>query len=211
MRPMRANITALGFLASLSLAVLPRLAAAQHTHEHARRADSDTAFTAMQSRGKSAMGVDQYTSAHQFEELPDGGRIELQRDSTDSAGVAEIRAHLQSIAKAFAGGDFGAAASAIASIRFRVAERSGSSPRTRRRSARCMSFSPSSGESIGWRGRPTHSDRASAATAPSFPPKLRIDSGIDTNGAKPPTWGSHRFRLQSGTLPGTRKKSDHHT
>jgi hypothetical protein len=103
---MRANVTALGLLASLSLAALPTLAAAQHTHEHARPAESDTAFAAMQSRGKSAMGVDQYTSAHQFEELPDGGRIELQRDSTDSAGVAEIRAHLQSIAKAFAGGDF---------------------------------------------------------------------------------------------------------
>jgi hypothetical protein len=80
--------------------------AAQHAHDHARRADSDTAFASMQTRGEAAMGVDQYTSAHQFEDLPDGGRIELQRDSTDSAGVAEIRAHLQSIAKAFAQGDF---------------------------------------------------------------------------------------------------------
>ena len=104
MRTMRADVAGLGCLAMLALAALPGLAAAQHAHEHARRAESDTAFAAMQSRGKSAMGVDQYTSAHQFEALPDGGRIELQRDSTDSAGVAEIRAHLQSIAKAFAGG-----------------------------------------------------------------------------------------------------------
>ncbi len=103
---MRFISAALVAAAGLSLATLPSLAAAQHAHDHARRADSDTAFASMQTRGKSAMGVDQYTSAHQFEALPDGGRIELQRDSTDSAGVAEIRAHLQSIAKSFAQGDF---------------------------------------------------------------------------------------------------------
>ena len=81
-------------------------ASAQSEHDHHRRADSDTAFASMQERGKSAMGVDQYTSTHQFEDLPDGGRIELQRDSSDRAGVAEIRAHLQRIAKAFAAGNF---------------------------------------------------------------------------------------------------------
>lgn len=52
------------------------------------------------------MGVDQYTSAHQFEALADGGRIELQRMVDDPAGVATIRAHLREIAVAFAGGDF---------------------------------------------------------------------------------------------------------
>ena len=50
------------------------------------------------------MGVDQYTSSHQFDDLPEGGRIELQRDSTDTAGVRTIRDHLQHIALAFAGG-----------------------------------------------------------------------------------------------------------
>jgi hypothetical protein len=60
----------------------------------------------MQDRGKVAMGVDQYTSAHRFDDLPDGGRIELQRDSTDTAGVATIRRHLQSIAQAFSQGNF---------------------------------------------------------------------------------------------------------
>ena len=53
-----------------------------------------------------AMGVDQYTSTHVFDDLPDGGRIELQRDVDDPAGVAQIRAHLASIAEAFARGDF---------------------------------------------------------------------------------------------------------
>lgn len=73
-----------------------------------RRADAarDTTFAATQERGAVAMGVDQYTSTHVFEPLPDGGRIELQRDSTDSAGAAQIRAHMDSIAVAFAAGDF---------------------------------------------------------------------------------------------------------
>jgi hypothetical protein len=53
------------------------------------------------------MGVDQYTSIHLFDALPDGGRIELQRAVDDSAGVAQIRRHLRTIAGAFAGGDFG--------------------------------------------------------------------------------------------------------
>ena len=66
----------------------------------------DTAFAEMQSRGKEAMGVDQYTSAHQFDDLPNGGRIELQRDSSDTAGVRAIREHLSHIASAFASGDF---------------------------------------------------------------------------------------------------------
>jgi len=66
----------------------------------------DTSFAAMQDRGKKAMGVDQYTSAHKFDATPTGGRIELQRDTADAAGVAQIRAHMREIAKAFASGDF---------------------------------------------------------------------------------------------------------
>jgi hypothetical protein len=66
----------------------------------------DTGFAAMQSRGKVAMGVDQYTSAHIFEPRPDGGRIVLQRDSTDSVGTQAIRAHLAGIAAAFSRGEF---------------------------------------------------------------------------------------------------------
>lgn len=75
---------------------------------HADHASSrpDSAFDAMQMRGAKAMGVDQYTSTHKFDALPDGGRIELQRDVDDSAGVAQIRAHLHEIASAFKSGDF---------------------------------------------------------------------------------------------------------
>ena len=47
---------------------------------------TDSAFAALQERGKVAMGVDQYTSAHRFDDLADGGRIELQRDPADTVG-----------------------------------------------------------------------------------------------------------------------------
>lgn len=71
-----------------------------------RSAPGDTAFAAMQNRGQEAMGVDQYTSTHRFDDLPDGGRIVLQRDPADTTGVRTIREHLQHIALSFAGGDF---------------------------------------------------------------------------------------------------------
>ncbi|MCR4341130.1 MAG: hypothetical protein NUW01_14725 [Gemmatimonadaceae bacterium] len=67
---------------------------------------ADSAFAALQERGATAMGVDQYTSSHVFESLPDGGRIVLQRDSVDSAGTATIRAHMRDIARRFSAGDF---------------------------------------------------------------------------------------------------------
>jgi hypothetical protein len=69
-------------------------------------AAQDSGFRAMQQRGQKAMGVDQYTSLHHFDPLPDGGRIALQRDTSDTAGVAAIRAHLQQIARSFTQGDF---------------------------------------------------------------------------------------------------------
>lgn len=74
--------------------------------ERRAAAARDTAFAGVQTRGQIAMGVDQYTSTHVFESLPDGGRIVLQRDMADSVGTATIRAHLQHIAQAFAAGDF---------------------------------------------------------------------------------------------------------
>ena len=78
-------------------------AAAQHQHQHSQ---SDSAFRALQQRGRIAMGVDQYTSTHVFEDLPDGGRIELQRNADDPEGSKAIREHLREIAKVFANGDF---------------------------------------------------------------------------------------------------------
>ena len=76
--------------------------------EHAAggRGQGDSAFTALQARGATGMGVDQYTSSHTFEPLPTGGRITLRREVDDSAGVEQIRAHLGEIAASFAAGDF---------------------------------------------------------------------------------------------------------
>jgi hypothetical protein len=60
----------------------------------------------MQARGQMAMGVDQYTSSHTFDALPDGGRIELLRDVADTLGIRQIQAHLRLIEHAFQAGDF---------------------------------------------------------------------------------------------------------
>ena len=71
-----------------------------------RSKDSDD-FAAMQMRGEHVMGVNQYTSAHVFEDLPDGGRIVLERaDASDTADIKQIRAHMHEIAEAFRAGDF---------------------------------------------------------------------------------------------------------
>lgn len=80
--------------------------AAESAEARHRAADADSGFVGVQARGREAMGVDQYTSTHLFEPLPDGGRIELQRDVSDSAGRAQIMAHMGRIAAAFATGNF---------------------------------------------------------------------------------------------------------
>ncbi|HJR65989.1 MAG TPA: hypothetical protein VJ802_06135 [Gemmatimonadaceae bacterium] len=87
------------------LVMLPIVAALACTSTD-RDASDDSAFAGVQARGHEAMGVDQYTSEHRFEPLPDGGRIELQRDSADRPGVATIRAHMRDIADRFTRGDF---------------------------------------------------------------------------------------------------------
>ena len=66
----------------------------------------DASFAAMQQRGKVAMGVDQYTSIHHFDDLADGGRIRLARDRNDATGARAIQVHLRGIAQAFSSGDF---------------------------------------------------------------------------------------------------------
>lgn len=70
-------------------------------------AQDEAAFAALQDRGKAVMGVDQYGSAHVFEDLPDGGRIILDRtDASDTAAIGTIRQHMREIAVAFRAGDF---------------------------------------------------------------------------------------------------------
>jgi len=83
-------------------AVLPLALAAATTAS----AQTDSSFSALQARGKMAMGVDQYASAHQFDVTPDGGRIALEMKDSDSLAVAQIREHLKLIEHAFQAGDF---------------------------------------------------------------------------------------------------------
>jgi hypothetical protein len=52
-------------------------------------------FAAMQALG-----------AHRFDDLPDGGRIEILRDAGDTAGIRLVREHLAEIAQVFAAGNF---------------------------------------------------------------------------------------------------------
>jgi hypothetical protein len=86
------------------------MTAAQHAAMHGGAGSAknrpDSAFAALQGRGKMAMGVDQYKSAHQFDVLPNGGRIALEMRDYDSLAVAQIRAHLRLIQHAFQAGDF---------------------------------------------------------------------------------------------------------
>ena len=88
-------------ISAAACAACSRSAPANHAPD-----GQDTSFAAMQERGQQAMGVDQYTSSHIFEPLPDGGRIVLQRDAPDTAGTETIRTHLATIVIAFSQGDF---------------------------------------------------------------------------------------------------------
>lgn len=99
-------ITLVLTLSAVALCAQDHSASHDHAAMSARDTRSDTAYAAMQERGRTAMGVDQYSSAHRFDDRPDGGAIELQRDPGDSAGVSVIRAHLAEIARKFSVGDF---------------------------------------------------------------------------------------------------------
>ncbi|MDP9204586.1 MAG: hypothetical protein M3P12_03890 [Gemmatimonadota bacterium] len=71
-----------------------------------REPQTDSSFAALQERGETAMGVNQYTSQHVFEPLADGGRIVLQRKQSDSVGETAIRSHMRTISRSFSRGDF---------------------------------------------------------------------------------------------------------
>lgn len=101
----------LAALAVLTAGPPDRLAAQDHAGmDHSKMgapaATNDSAFRALQDRGKGTMGVDQDASRHRFQDLPRGGRIELQMRALDSSGVATIRAHLQQTARDFTAGIF---------------------------------------------------------------------------------------------------------
>ena len=71
----------------------------------------DTAHAVIQQRGAEGAGAYQEASAQVFEQLPNGGVIELQRAYADSVGMRAVRTRLRAIAQAFATGDFAAPSS----------------------------------------------------------------------------------------------------
>jgi hypothetical protein len=87
-------------------AMTPAQHAAMHGGTDSSKAQRDSSFAALQERGKMAMGVDQYGSAHRFDVLPNGGRIALEMKGADSLAIAQIRAHMKLIEHAFQAGDF---------------------------------------------------------------------------------------------------------
>ena len=96
---------------SLTLMVIcftiPACRAKPDKADDARASSTDTGFSGVQARGQAVMGVDQFTSQHVFEDLPDGGQVVLERDDAgDSVGIATIRAHMRDIARRFTSGDF---------------------------------------------------------------------------------------------------------
>jgi len=98
------RLSALGYMRLRCVVVVSLLVTACRSAE---RQATDSSFADVQRRGETVMGVDQYTSKHVFEDLPDGGRIVLDRDdASDTAGVRTIRAHMRTIESAFQRGDF---------------------------------------------------------------------------------------------------------
>ena len=108
------NMYRLTAIAMLALG-LTRVVAAQPPHpampagmsheEHLAQMEKDAA---LKERGASAMGFDQDKAAHHFRLDRIGGAIEVvANDPADDALRQQIRAHLRSIAREFAGGDFG--------------------------------------------------------------------------------------------------------
>jgi hypothetical protein len=107
LRPLVLRPLAFGLLAAaLVAAAAGRPVLAQDHHPGSPAPAEDSSFAALQARGKIGMGVDQYAARHRFDDLPDGGRIELQVSPADTAGVRTVREHLRGIARAFAAGDF---------------------------------------------------------------------------------------------------------
>lgn len=82
------------------------MTAGQHSAMHETPTLNDSSFAELQKRGARVMGVDQYQSSHKFDITTDGGRIELLRSANDSLDIAQIRAHMKDIQKAFLAGDF---------------------------------------------------------------------------------------------------------
>lgn len=83
----------------------PSMPAGISHEEHLKQMEKDEA---LKKRGADAMGFDQDAAEHHFIVEPEGGSIQVTvKADADPAVLAEIRAHLKTIAEEFARGDFG--------------------------------------------------------------------------------------------------------
>ena len=93
-----------GFVTSAALAAQHDMPAGM-THEQHQALMKKQAE--MKKNGNAAMGFDQDKTTHHFFLTGDGGRIQVESNSsTDTASRAQIRAHLKQISREFTGGDF---------------------------------------------------------------------------------------------------------
>lgn len=92
--------------AALALAAQhPTMPRGMSHDEHLEQMKKDEA---LKQRGADAMGFDQDATTHQFELAATGGSIEVTaRDNAEAEVIAQVRSHLQAIAREFAHGDFG--------------------------------------------------------------------------------------------------------
>ena len=88
-----------------ALAQHPGMPQGMSHEEHLKQMQKDAE---LKKRGALAMGFDQDKVEHRFGSTDDGGSIAVDvKDPADAVSLAQVRAHLQEIAKAFAAGDFG--------------------------------------------------------------------------------------------------------
>ena len=82
----------------------PSMPAGMSHEEHQKQMQKDAD---LKRRGEAAMGFDQDKTTHHFRTSASGGSIEVDvKDPKDTASLAQVRAHLQEIATAFANGNF---------------------------------------------------------------------------------------------------------
>ncbi len=80
---------------------------AQHQAQAGQHGAGHDHLAGLSERGAHHMGFDQHATTHHFRLSPTGGAIEVTaNDAADASGTAQVRAHLQEIAKLFAAGDF---------------------------------------------------------------------------------------------------------
>ena len=103
---MRKLVTVLGALMALAACDASTRSQGLPSPVAAASNNPDSVFQAMDHRHGDIVGMDPMAMAHQFEALPEGGDIVLERQAHDDFGISQIRLHLLQISRAFKRGNF---------------------------------------------------------------------------------------------------------